>query len=195
VQIIRYRRGADNGATIRPPRRTVVTCAHRSWRITVFVLLDDRRARRFGASHAASQKGWRALRVHRHSAARVSVTQPPVACIRRSPRRRKGPRSTARTVAGTSGCSPAIPVPGSAGPGRAAADDLGDQRRARGVRGDPGRCLPLNTSGSPRRHSAEWRHRCASKYTVISLPWCAFPGHGAAEGDPGSASDADMGSG
>ena len=62
-----------------------------------------------GASHAASQKGWRALRVHRHSAARVSVTQPPAACIRRSPRRRKGPRSTARTVAGTSGCSPGIP--------------------------------------------------------------------------------------
>ena len=62
-----------------------------------------------GASHAASQKGWRALRVHRHSAARVSLTQPPAACIRRSPRRRKGPRSTARTVAGTSGCSPAIP--------------------------------------------------------------------------------------
>ena len=62
-----------------------------------------------GASHAASQKGWRALRVHRHSAARVSLTQPPAACIRRSPRRRKGPPSTARTVAGTSGCSPAIP--------------------------------------------------------------------------------------
>ena len=61
------------------------------------------------ASHAASQKGWRALRVHRHSAARVSVTQPPDACIRRSPRRRKGPRSTARMVAGTSGCSPGIP--------------------------------------------------------------------------------------
>jgi hypothetical protein len=62
-----------------------------------------------GASHAASQKGWRALRVHRHSAARVSVTQPPAVCIRRSPRRRKGPRSTARIVAGTSGCSPGIP--------------------------------------------------------------------------------------
>ena len=62
-----------------------------------------------GASHAASQKGWRALRVHRHSAARVSVTQPPAACIRRSPRRRKGPRSTVRMVAGTSGCSPGIP--------------------------------------------------------------------------------------
>ena len=47
-----------------------------------------------GASHAVSQKGWRALRVHRHGAARVSVTHPSVACIRRSPRRRKGPRST-----------------------------------------------------------------------------------------------------
>ena len=62
-----------------------------------------------GASHAASQKGWRMLRVHRHSAARVSVTHPSAACIRRSPRRRKGPRSTARMVAGTSGCSPGIP--------------------------------------------------------------------------------------
>ena len=62
-----------------------------------------------GAAHAASQKGWRTLRVHRHSAARVSVTHPPAACIRRSPRRRKGPRSTARMVAGTSGCSRGIP--------------------------------------------------------------------------------------
>jgi len=62
-----------------------------------------------GASHAASQKGWRTLRVHRHSAARVSVTHPSAACIRRSPRRRKGPRSTARMVAGTSGCSRGIP--------------------------------------------------------------------------------------
>jgi len=58
-----------------------------------------------------------------------------------------------------------------------------------------GRCLPLNTSGSPRRHSPECRHRCASKYTVISLPWYAFPGHGPADDDPGSASDADMASG
>ena len=62
-----------------------------------------------GASHAASQNGWRALRVHRHSAARVSVTEPPAAYIRRSPRTRKGPRSTARMVAGTSGCSRGIP--------------------------------------------------------------------------------------
>jgi len=30
---------------------------------------------------------------------------------------------------------------------------------------------------------------------VISLPWYAFPGHGRADGDLGSASDADMGSG
>ena len=62
-----------------------------------------------GASHAASQNGWRALRVHRHSAARVSVTEPPAAYIRRSPRTRKGPRSTARMVAGTSGCSRGTP--------------------------------------------------------------------------------------
>ena len=92
-----------------------------------------------GTSHAASQKGWRALRVHRHSAARVSVTQLSAACIRKSPRRRKGPRSTARMVAGTSGCSLGIPwCLVVQGPGRAAADDLGYQRRARGVRGDPG---------------------------------------------------------
>jgi len=58
-----------------------------------------------------------------------------------------------------------------------------------------GRCRPLNTSGSPRRHSPKCRHRCASKYTVISLAGYAFPGHGPADGDLGSASDADMGSG
>jgi hypothetical protein len=58
-----------------------------------------------------------------------------------------------------------------------------------------GRRLALNTSGSPRRHSAKCRHRCGSKYTVISLPWCAFPGHGPADGDLGSASDAGMGPG
>ncbi len=62
-----------------------------------------------GASHAASQNGWRALRVHRHSAAQVSVTEPPAAYIRRSPRTRKGPPSTARMVAGTSGCSRGAP--------------------------------------------------------------------------------------
>ena len=79
------------------------------------------------------------------------------------------------------------------GPGRAAADDLGYQRRARGVPGAiHGRCPALNTSGSPRRHSAKSRHRCGSKYTVISLPGNASPGHGPADGDLGSASDAGM---
>ena len=87
------------------------------------------------------------------------------------------------------------PMPGSAGPRTAAADDLGDQRRTRGVRGDPGPLLAIEYLGSPRRHSAECRHRCPSSYTVISPPWYAFPGHGPADGDPGPASDADMGSG
>jgi hypothetical protein len=35
------------------------------------------------------------------------------------------------------------------GPGRAAADDLGDQRRARGVRGDPGPLLAIEYLGKP----------------------------------------------
>ena len=35
------------------------------------------------------------------------------------------------------------------GPGRAAADDLGDQRRARGVRGDPGPLLAIEYPGKP----------------------------------------------
>ena len=35
------------------------------------------------------------------------------------------------------------------GPGRAAADDLGDQRRARGVRGDPGPLPAIEYPGKP----------------------------------------------
>lgn len=62
-----------------------------------------------GASQVASQKGGRLLRVHRHSAARVSVTGPSAAYIRRSPRTRKGPCSAARMLVGTSGCSPGTP--------------------------------------------------------------------------------------
>ena len=114
---------ADHYNTCRPHRtlnrhppagRPPIAC--RRWRGLGGVLADHghcssgRPARDgSGASHEASQKGWRALRVHRHSAARVSVTEPPAACIRRSPRTRKGPRSTARMVAGTSGCSRGIP--------------------------------------------------------------------------------------
>ena len=78
------------------------------------------------------------------------------------------------------------------GPGRAAADDLGDQRRARGVRGDPGPLFAIKYLGKPAEALGGMP---ASKYTVISLPWYAFPGHGPADGDPGPASDADMGSG
>ena len=92
-----------------------------------------------GASHAASQKGWRALRVHRHSAARVSVTQPPAGLY---------PQITAdqerAALDGADGGRDIRLLTGNTrrlvvqGPRRAAADDLGYQRRARGVRGDPG---------------------------------------------------------
>ena len=58
-----------------------------------------------------------------------------------------------------------------------------------------GLCLTLNTSGSPRTHSAKCRHRCGSKYTVISLPWYAFPGHCPADGDPGPVPTWDWGPG
>ena len=68
-----------------------------------------------GASHAASQNGWRALRVHRQSAARVSLTGPSAACIRRSPRTRKGPPRRRGWWSGHRAAHRAYLAPGSAG--------------------------------------------------------------------------------
>ena len=171
-------------------------CAHRSWPITVFVLPGD-------PAIPAVRGGARSIAEGLADAAsapaqcRPGIGHPPAGCLY--------PQITAEeeraALDGADGGRDIWLLTGNTrclvvqGPGRAAADDLGYQRRARGARAIQGRCLPLNTSGSPRRHSPECRHRCASKYTVISLPWYAFPGHGPADGDPGSASDADMASG
>ena len=105
------------------------------------------------------------------------VTQLSPACIRKSPRRRKGPRSTARMVAGTSGCS-------RRNTGRLVGQGpWTGQRRTTSATSAAlaasgaihGRCPALNTSGKPAQALAKRRDRCGSKYTVISLPGNASP--------------------
>ena len=156
-------------------------------RITVTVLPGDLPGDGSGASHAASQNGWRALRVHRHSAARVSVAGPP-GCI--YPQIAAGEERAA--VDGPDGGRDLRLLTGNTwrlvvqGPGRAAADDLGYQRRARGVRGDPRPVPGIEYLRKPAQALGEmpaWLQ--VEKYTVISLPWNAFPGHGPADGDLG----------
>ena len=81
------------------------------------------------------------------------------------------------------------------GPGRAAADDLGDQRRTRGVRGDPGPLLAIEYLRQPTEALCEMPTSLPVEVdsdlaALVRLPR-PWPGYG----DPGSASDADMGSG
>ena len=79
------------------------------------------------------------------------------------------------------------------GPGRAAADDLGDQRRARGVRGDPGPLLAIEYPGKPAKALGGMpRHRRASNRTATRCPATRSPAMARLTAYPGPASDADM---
>ena len=160
--------------------RAMIECPARCWRrrvswwITVSDFLGGPAGwPSRGASHAASQKGWRALRVHRHSAARVSPTRPSAHDLQTAAEQEGAPldgvdggRDSALT-----GQTWRLGVQGPDGQRRMTSATSAAPPASGAIQG---RCRidPPEAPGGTRR---ECRHRCGSKNSVIRRPGTASP--------------------